>query len=180
MSTMAPNVYNVAEKLTNFNPDNKTRAQQQTEWLGYSRELTTRMPATEPLNDYRRLGFSFGMLDISEATPTGETSETHDPTRIRHELAIVLRLTIKGTAAMIVQEADDSKDGVAIFETLTKAYGQSDDDGMACLQQLKELAFNNTNSAVLLATQFKKICINYRNITGSDVPNGIKRQSIMD
>ena len=142
------------------------------------RELTTRYPAVNALRNYRHLGFDTAMPDIAEATPTGETREDHAPTKVREDLAIIIQLTVKGTAEMIVQEADDSQDGTAIFANLTSAYEQTDDDGTAYLQQIKELSFNSASSSVMFETKFKTTCNDYKNTTGEDIPLSIKWRRI--
>ena len=95
-------VFKIARAMAVYTADDKTRANQQKDWLAYVRELTTRLPAVKDLRHFRKYGFDINMLDIAEATPAGEDRNTHAPTAAREDLATILSLTAKGNAAIIV------------------------------------------------------------------------------
>ena len=59
---------------------------------------------------------------FSEPTPKGGDRSTHAPTKTREDLATVLALTVKGNAAVIVQDAGGATNGVAISWKLVRVY----------------------------------------------------------
>ena len=121
--------HRVAKAMTPFTVDTKSRTRQQTVLLAYMRELIAQMPGLHGLRRYREHDFDVSLLNISESTPAGGSRSTHAPTKTREDIATVLALTVQGNAAIIVQDADDPTNGVAIFARPIKAYGQPDGDG---------------------------------------------------
>ena len=172
--------YKVAKAMTPFSVDNKTRAQQQKDLLAYVRELATRAPYLSCLRDFRQFDFDLTLLDFCEPTPKDGNSGTHAPTKAREDLAIILALTVKGNAAVIVQDAENASDGAAIFAKLIKAYGRSDGDGTEYLLELKEFSFIKAGDVNVFTSKFAAICNDYRNTTGAEIPTGIKRTSLLE
>ena len=113
-----------AKAMTPFTADNKTRVLLQQGLLAYVRELTTRVPELDCLTRYREHNFDITPASFYEPTPGDGDRNDHAPTRIRQDLATVLALTARGNAAIIVHDAEDTADGVAIFRKLVKAHGQ--------------------------------------------------------
>ena len=104
--------------------------------------------------------------------PKNGDRSTHAPTKTREDLATALALTVKGNAAVVVQDAEDVTNGVAIFCKLAKVYGQSDGDGMAYPIQLKQFSFYEAGYATVFASKFVAICNEYSSTTGSEIPGG--------
>ena len=149
-----------------FTVDDKCRTHQQKDLLAYVRELTTRIPELNALRNYRQDDFDVTLLNLCEPTPKDGDRNTHAPTKAREDVATVLALAVEGNAAVIVQGAGDTTDGIAIFGKLVKAHGESDGDGTAYLLQLKEFSFLKAGNATVFASQFVAICNDYRNTTG--------------
>ena len=113
--------YRVAKAMTPLTVDAKSHTRQQMALLVYTRELTTRMPELHELRIYREHDFDISLLTISEPTPADGSRSTHTPTNIREDLATVFAPTVQDNAAIIVQDADDPTNGVAIFARLINA-----------------------------------------------------------
>ena len=172
--------YRAAKAMTPFTVDANSRTRQHTALLAYMRELTTRMPGLHELRRYRDHDFDISVLTISEPMPTDGDRNTHAPTKAHEDLATVLALTVQGDAAVIVQDADDPTNGVAIIAKLIKVYRQSDGGGTVYLLQLKNISFLKEGDVTVFASRFKTTCNDYRNTTGAPIPNGIQRTSLLD
>ena len=112
--------YKVAKAMTPFTADDKCRTRQQKDLLAYVRELTTRMPELNDFRNYRQHDFDVRLLNLCEPTPTDGDRNTHTPTKAREDLATVIALTVKGNTAGIVQDAEDTIDGITTFGKLSR------------------------------------------------------------
>ena len=113
--------YRVAKSMTLITADAKSCTRQQADLLAYMRELITRMPELHELRRYHEHDCDISLLTISEPTPADGSRSTHTPTNIREDLATVFAPTVQDNAAIIVQDADDPTNGVAIFARLINA-----------------------------------------------------------
>ena len=73
------------------------------------------MPKLDYLRRFRKKDYNLDLTAFLAPTPTDGDSSTHEPTKTSKELATTLALTVTGNAAIIVQDAGDSTNGVAIF-----------------------------------------------------------------
>ena len=172
--------YKVAKALAHFTSDNKSWVLQQQSFPDYVRELATRAPSLRILRRYRESGFDSRLADSAAPTPDGQDRSTHAPTKTHGSLAIILALTVKGNAAIIVQEADDPTDGLAIFDKLVSTDGQPDGDATECLRKLKESSFNEVGDVTVLNTKFVSICNEYEAMIGSPAPTGMQLSVLLD
>ena len=169
-----------AKAVVPFTVDNKSRALQQQGLLAYVRELATRMPEFNSPRKYQEHDSDTRLAGFYEPMLKDGNRSTHAPTRTHQDLATALALTVKGNAAAIVHNADYATDGVAICCKPIKAYGQSGDDGTAYLLQLKKYAFFEAGDANVFSSKFVAICDDFRNTTGSAIPSGIQRTSLLN
>jgi len=130
--------YKVAKAMNKFTVDNTARAQRPAALLAYIRELCVRMDELKELRTYRDFDFDIKTLTLAEQTPTPTANNSsHAPTTARADLAIVLMLTVIGNAATLIEDANDTTDGLAMIAKLIAAYGQTSGDGSAYLTELK-------------------------------------------
>ena len=123
------------------------------------------MPELSALRNYRQHDFDIALADFSRPTPDSKGRSTHEPTKTRENLAIIIALTVKGNVEAAVQDAGGATGGVAIFCKLAKAYGQSGGDGTAHMLQLKELSSNEAGDATMFSSKCTAICNDYSKTT---------------